>query len=376
MDWSSIASLGGGLVTGLIGLFANNDTNATNEANVARTNRANAALAREANDLQVQLQREQNAFAHDEAELAFQREMQKMEYNNPINQLQRYQEAGVNPSVAFAGGTGAATAGNMTAPQAQPASSGVSPSLPNLLSFQKPLPFNLAGGMMDSVVKAATAIKSFKDAQKSSAEAKQIEAFLNTNLRKMLAETEGQELQNFLNANFGEKKESATVALLTQQAITAATQGDLNEATKVVKQSEDFLNKQLAAYHGQNAALLEKRNETYMKELKATIDNLYASSAAHLASAEASRAQADYSRQALLTSAAEREKFAQETLQAIESTRSISLDNEKRELLLPLIIKQIELDIRQQGQDYWNPFRYAGTIFGGAAGATIKAIAK
>ena len=115
MDWGSIASAAGGLFGAIAGLAANNETNATNQTIVKKTNEANKAIADENNALQVVMNRVNNQFAHDEAELARQ-------WNSPVEMAKRFQEAGINPSVAFSGDLS-----NTSSISAQPSQSGISP---------------------------------------------------------------------------------------------------------------------------------------------------------------------------------------------------------------------------------------------------------
>ena len=263
MDWSSIASGVGGLVGAVAGIFANEETNKANQRNVNQTNKYNKTIAAQNNATQIQMVRENNQFAHDEAELARQ-------WNSPIEMAKRFEEAGINPSVAFSG-----ELSNTSSISAQPSQSGISPSLPTMIPFQKQSPFNIAVGLgSDVMLKSAQALEAISKSKQSAAEAKQISGMLKSNIEKLQVETEGQKLANFIMANFGAEKEKAQLALLAQQATTLAQQGKKDEAEARLTESQDYLNKQLASYHGQNAALLKQRNETYMTELKATINQL------------------------------------------------------------------------------------------------------
>lgn len=377
MDWGSLANAIAGSaapwVNGLFSFITTSKTNKANKENVEATNQAQIDIARENNQMQRELVKENNEFAHNEADLAYQRELEKMQienqYNSPIEQLQRYQEAGINPSVAFSGNvaTAAASASN-SAPQASPSGSGVSPSMPVLTAPHEDRPM-LATGLMDGLVKSAQIAKEFAEAAKTKREAKMVEQYYNATIQNLQAETEGKKLANFLTAQFGAKRETANIANLTNQALLAEQQGNTEEAKRFSMQIQDELNKTLQGLNEAQRHSVQLRNDNYMSELNASLDVMRSQ-------AEANRAKADYERQALLTSEEERKKFAQETLQALESTESIRLDNEKRAKLLPLIIKQLENDIRQQGADYWNPFRYGGQLLGGSAGAVIRAFAK
>lgn len=78
------------------------------------TNKSNQRLAAQQNEYNLQYQ--QNEFAQNEkqSELEYQRNLEmwnmQNEYNSPYAQMQRYQQAGLNPNLIY--GTGSASAGN------------------------------------------------------------------------------------------------------------------------------------------------------------------------------------------------------------------------------------------------------------------------
>lgn len=356
--------------------FVNNRlTDDSNARNVRATNAANARLAKQQMQWQSDESYLQRQFEAKQADIAYRRELYKMAYNSPVEVLKRYRDAGINPQVAFAGENSKGV-GNMTAPQASAVGSGVSASLPVMQAYQhSPMP-NIVSGIIDSMAKMASIEKDLKDAGLSASQAHSIDVTVDANVRKLSAEAEGQELANFIAANYSEKRVQSELALNAQQMLTLASQGQLDEARKRVAVTEEFLNKELARYHGNMADSVKQKNETYMIELRAALENLASQSVRNYAEANKANAEADYSRDRLLNNAVEREKFVAETISQLESALAVHLDNEKRKKLLPLIEKQLELDIRQQGQDYWNVFRYVGTLLGGSAGAAIRAIAK
>ena len=393
MDWGSIISAGSGMIGSLIsshwGYQASRKTDKANQANVNATNQANISIAN-ANNAAQEFARQQNNlfsaqeaqkardFSHSEAELAYQRELEKMrleqQYNSPIEQLKRYQEAGINPSVAFAGNLGTATSAGVSAPMAQSSQasafgSGISPAMPNLIPYQHTMPFNIANGIMDGVLKMSEMFKNFSESKKSSEEASQVKNLALSQIKEAAARTRAQEVINGVNSLYLGRKMQSEINNNVAQAFLASSSGKLDDAKVLLTRTEAALNRSLVNLHGEEYELRKKENATFMELFRANIDKVNAESSSYQAGAE-------YSRQALLTSRAERQKFVQEAAESVARQIGIVDDNRKKEKLLPLIEEQLEKDIRQMGQDYWNPFRYVGTLLGGSAGAAIRAVAK
>ena len=97
---------------------------AGNVAATAMTNDANKQIARENNDAQKEMFYSGQEFNHNEAIEAYNRDIQKMQmeqqYNSPVEQVKRYQEAGLNPAVMMSQGI-AGSSGNVSAPSASQA---------------------------------------------------------------------------------------------------------------------------------------------------------------------------------------------------------------------------------------------------------------
>lgn len=82
------ASLGSSIIGGASGASAQNSANQTNLQIVRETNQANAALAQQQQNWNIDLWNMQN------------------EYNTPAAQMQRYQQAGLNPNLIYGSGSG------------------------------------------------------------------------------------------------------------------------------------------------------------------------------------------------------------------------------------------------------------------------------
>lgn len=162
--------IGGALISGasslLGGMFGS--------ASQSSANRTNLQIARETNQMQYQMFQEQNAFNE-----KMYHEMQQ--YNSPAAQMQRYQDAGINPYIA---------AGNVQSGNAQSA-----------LQSAQPLPLHTAQVMpvdafKDSFSQIGNVISQYaqnelalSQAQKNRAEAGWVDRLNGAQLNKMSAET-------------------------------------------------------------------------------------------------------------------------------------------------------------------------------------------
>lgn len=94
----AVGSIGASLIGGIAGNSSTKQTNATNLKIAQETNQANKDIAQMNNDAQYKLWQENNA------------------YNTPVEQMKRYQEAGINPYIAMS--SGQIGSGNSAAPAA------------------------------------------------------------------------------------------------------------------------------------------------------------------------------------------------------------------------------------------------------------------
>lgn len=396
--WSAIAGGASGLLGSIISSItasnAQRRTDESNERNVNATNQTSIDIARENNEFQRQMNDVNNQFSHNEAdlarqfshseaELAYQRELEKMQmeqkYNSPLEQLKRYREAGINPSVAFAGNLGTATSAGVSAPMAQssqatPHGSGVSPSMPSLVPYQHIMPFNVAGGIMDGLLKTSEIIKAFAESKKTNEEANVVSKLALSQIKEEAARTRAAEIANQTAALYGDREARARINNLVVQAFTSASEGKVNEARVELVRTEAALNRALRKLHGEQRESYRLSNETFMQRFRADVEKTLSEAQAARSASNASETQAQYNLQQLRTSEAQREKFVQETIEAIERTKGIHLDNHQKNRLRPFILEQVELDLRRQNQDLTNPFRYVGALLNGYTGSTINAL--
>lgn len=172
---SAIIGAGSSVADGIMSLFG-----------VKSANDKNIAMQRETNALQYQMMREQNEWNRQQAIDMFNLEAN---YNSPFQQMQRLEEAGINPNVAFGQNT-STTAGNTNA--STPAAVGVpTPQAPRVSPLPSPL-----GNISSSILQVAQALGSVSQAKKTDAETLQIKQSLSAALRKLEAEADGAELAN------------------------------------------------------------------------------------------------------------------------------------------------------------------------------------
>lgn len=110
-QWIGAAIAGGAaLIGGLTSAFSNKSAS-------SKSNKTNLQLAEYQNEANKAYQQREFEFNSKQSELEYQRNLEKWqmenEYNSPAAQMQRYQEAGLNPNLIY--GTGSASAGNASA---------------------------------------------------------------------------------------------------------------------------------------------------------------------------------------------------------------------------------------------------------------------
>lgn len=142
------AEIGSALVSGasglLGGLFGNKST--------SNTNRTNLEIANRYNQTQIDLANMNNKFNR-------QMWLEQQEYNTPVNQMQRYRDAGINPYMAL---------GQMSNGNAESAVTGTMPNTampPNMQAKDYSYVGNSIAMATQSALAAANAIKSSKEAQ-------------------------------------------------------------------------------------------------------------------------------------------------------------------------------------------------------------------
>lgn len=273
----TIISGGLGALGSVVGAFGSNKAQkSANEQNlqIARENNATSLrIAQENNALQENMQQANNLFNQREAEKSrhFAQDMfnQENRYNSPIEQLKRYQMAGLNPAVAMTDAQAMAASGTVPA-GASSSPSGISPSMPILTSPQmQPVP-SVASSILDNLGKVADVALKVKQAEKTGADTKLLKDTMEDMVSKMHSEA--------LSAEANAKYQQQTTELYKKY-------GDL-KWTKELKKFDEEINNLIQSQYTQSMTQdeISARIEQIMENTKLTrLQQPYAEEKAKLA---------------------------------------------------------------------------------------------
>lgn len=250
--WGAIISGGASVLDSILKFFNQKSANKTNVQMTRETNAANMEIANRNNAMQVAMNRENNDFNRRMALEMFNLENA---YNSPIEQMARLRAAGVNPALYFANSNGSAGVGDASTPSAS--SSGISPSMPNLVApHVEPLP-SLVGGSIAALHQLAQIYDFKASAEKKGAETNQINELLDDTIRNLRANTQNAEVEaaakrwqnemNYLweNSERSERLKEVTkrIAQIGADIQLKASEGKLNEAReKLADMEREFTN--------------------------------------------------------------------------------------------------------------------------------------
>lgn len=349
---TAAALLGGASLLSSIfgGLFGSGNNSATNATNLQ--------IARETNEQNYRMFHEQQDFAERMYNAA-------NEYNSPLQQAERLRAAGINPS-AVLGSTGQ----GVTA-----ASAPASPS-PNPAVAAHMLPYDYSP-MFDGISRS---IGSFLVNQNQDIDNKMKSIDLSFKMQEKRQELENKkaeygEILSRKDLNDSQRSHYRKLIEQLDQNISLidVTYNDLVAQSGLntdilrgqrdsIRIQNDIANLQKDFQSWQNE-YQKKYGDKQLEQLDALIKEVYSS--VNLNNKNAAAAVAN-------------------KLESEARKRGIVLDNEHKQELLPLLREAQRLEnesarkhIRQQGSDYWNPFRYLGQSLGGtAAGAALRFIPK
>lgn len=273
-------------------------------------------------------------------------------YNTPAMQVQRLKDAGINPYFALGQITPSMQNGFPSSP-----SGGAPAALP-----AQPVDYGSLGrGIADAVSQYYNMRNMQALNRKTEAEAQSQEIhnkYLDLrNMLDLLKLKEDKSLTYTQNKYLSEQYYQLSEQ---HEWNNVRNQAEANQAVHMARVAEEQIeNQQL-----QNAVLkFDIKIQPYkLGLLQNQIKEVASSVAANLASANASN------KQALLNEALED--------QARNLTNKYIQEKDQQEEMFPVIKESLEKHVRQQGSDYWNPFRYAGTIFGGVGAQFVKQMIK
>lgn len=202
---------------------------ASDLATVTATNIANKKMNDATNAANLRLHAMDNAFNHQEANLAYARQIDQWqrenEYNTPEQQVARYEQAGLNPAIMLQG-----TSTTAASSSSQPMASSAPPiqQMPfRLESFQP------AQSMANLLVGFSQAKKNLSESGKTDVESRQIESKLNEEIRSLQLDNIGKEIANdfapYVNSSQLERNASESFALYNS-ALKSIADGRLSDA--------------------------------------------------------------------------------------------------------------------------------------------------
>lgn len=295
---AGVAAVGnavGGLASS-IGQIESTERANENNLRIARENNAlSEKLAKENNQLQVDMMRENNEFNRRMAIDMFDLETR---YNRPLEQVKRYQEAGLNPAVMMEG-AGAVASGNGDASTPTASPSGISPVMPTFTTPHMEAVPPLAKGFIDALNSLAQLKLANAEAKKTGAETREIDKLLDAKFADLTASAENKAAQaaytdtmNRLESIYGAEKRDAEIKKLIQDATLAQLQGETQKAQKLFTDAERRLtntkNKQLKEQAPFILANIKEQGKLYKEQQKTEKSK----QAANYASAEESKARA------------------------------------------------------------------------------------
>lgn len=344
-------------------------TNEANRAMTAQTNKTSLQIAHDNNVAQAEMSRENNAFSHDEAQLAYDRSVEQwrreMQYNSPIEQVKRLQEAGLNPNVMLGsqGLTQAVSAPSY--PAASPHGSGITPSMPNLVPAQFQFP---AVGR-----EVAEIFKTLVEARKAGIEAKDVEKTFKSRLALLDSDAQGKRISNAIQEAYGDKlakgqfdKTMSEVAMNAQHVQNLLKEGKLTEAqeayTRAQESSEQWRSKQERV-----------RAETVYSVIKQELDESRSRAEENRAAAQNQRAQAE-TENALrgvrkLVLEADNENTRNEARQKLQEILRNELTPRQFMEYRDLIMRQFEADVESREFDNTLSGRIFKVLVGASSGS-------
>lgn len=167
------------------------ETNKANAANVAATNKVNAenvAATNQANKDIAQMSNEHNeAMLNKQIQQEWDMWNAENEYNSPAAQMQRFQDAGVNPYMAL-GNVSSGNASSMSSPAAQPA------VVPQMQAAQADAPLAQGATMLPADMSGLSGLRGIASRFVEMMQAKE-------NIKRTQLENQGKEIENSFKAN-------------------------------------------------------------------------------------------------------------------------------------------------------------------------------
>ena len=338
---SSIISGASSLLGGFLG-------GKSNQSAVDKANATNIQIARETNQQQYQMFQEQNAFNE-----RMYNQMQS--YNTPAAQMQRYQDAGINPYIA---------AGNVQTGNVQ--SSLQSAQAPQLHTAQVAPALGMGDAIQNSFTQIGNVVAQYaqnelalSQAQKNRAEAGWVDRLNGAQLNRMSAETNNLQQQGSLLGLDYKLKNDTLGNYIRLSDLSVVNAEKTNEQLEVITQSARLEN----ALKNVNLGIQSKYGE---RLFVATLSKTLAESFATQASVRQRDAQIAIDRQNANTNAynaktnrmnantnaavgmAQIKSLISGAIKTAEETTGIKIDNHNKQLITDITIQGLRLDNQEK----------------------------
>lgn len=291
-------------------------------------NRTNVQIARETNQMQYQMFKEQNAFNE-------RMYNQMQQYNTPAAQMQRYQEAGINPYIA---------AGNVQSGNAQSALQSAQP-LPAHSAQVQPVnafqdTFSQIGNVISQYAQNDLALS---QAQKNRAESNWIDRLNGAKLNKMSAETNNLYQQGSLLGLDYKLKHDTLGNYIKLSDLSVLNAEKTNEQLDVITQSARLEN----ALKNINLGIQSKYGE---RLFVATLSKTLAESFATQAGVRQRDAQIAIDKQNANTNAAvgaaQINNLVQQAIKTAEETTGVKIDNDTSRKIQNFVVDTYHSDAK------------------------------
>ena len=356
------------LLGNLFGFGSNSKTNETNLKIAQMNNEFNERMLQKQMDYNDEMFGKQTEYDQKKMQQQndFTREMWNAnnEYNSAANQRKRLEEAGLNPYLMMNGGSaGTAIMANGSGSGGSPSAQGVNPPTATPVQVQAYRP-DFSG--INQVIASYMDYLQHRDVNAATAKQLQIgnETLGQRLVAQLVAMTEGTEKTRAETKNISTQTGRA-LALLPHEINQARWSWQNAQMQNAVMQG-DLVNSYL------DANLKQKTLDTYDERFRAEMSVYAADIFAKYAAGQLSQKEAELAVEKKLTE--------------IETRNGIKIDNKTKQDMQKHLVdgakwnavqglwkaNSIRQTLKQQKQDYYNPFRYVGSLLGGVGAALIK----
>ena len=346
--------IGAALISGGASLLGGLFGGKSNQSEIDRANATNLQIARETNQQQYQMFQEQNSFNE-----RMYNQMQA--YNTPAAQMQRYQDAGINPYIA---------AGNVQTGNVQ--SSLQSAQAPQLHTAQVAPALGMGDAIQNSFTQIGNVVAQYaqnelalSQAQKNRAEAGWVDRLNGAQFNKMSAETNNLQQQGSLLGLDYKLKSDTLGNYIKLSDLSVLNAEKTNEQLDVITQSARLEN----SLKNVNLGIQSKYGE---RLFVATLSKTLAESFATNASVRQRDAQIAIDKQNANTNAknaqtnaavggAQINNLIQQAIKTAEETTGIKIDNKTKGQLNRTIIQGLgfdNIDKNNKNKAFWWNFGF------------------